>query len=83
MARNGMGTNEDALRYHLGGSRWTTVMESRLTGEMGMERVQGVSQLFLKRDDAGIILLLLAKVTHEIMFAGSLQSITGFVERIK
>lgn len=48
-----------------------------------MEATKGVSQLFIKRRGSGKIAMLLAKITDELIFAGSIEDMNYFVMKIK
>jgi len=65
------------------GRQWATVIEGWLTDDMGMERVQSVSQLFVKRDGKEGVTFLLAKVTDDLLFAGSIEYMQEFIECIQ
>ena len=53
--------------------QWATVIEEWLLNTAEMERVNGMSQLFLKRSSRGDIILMIAKVTDDLLMAGSVE----------
>lgn len=65
------------------GRQWATVIEDWLTNKMGMETVTGVSQLFIKRGAEGNIQMIMAKITDDLLFAGSKERMGQFVESIQ
>lgn len=64
------------------GRQWATVIEDWLTTDMKMKTITGVSQIFVKRKPNGSIQLLLAKITDDLLFAGTMQDMNEFVEKI-
>lgn len=54
------------------GRQWALVIEFWLISDMGFQRVRGASQLYIKRDRSGEIILILAKVTDDILMAGTI-----------
>lgn len=51
--------------------------------EGGLQRVLGISQLFIKRDKQGRICLLIAKVTDDFLLGGSVESMEAFIRDLK
>lgn len=49
----------------------------------GLERIFGISQLFVKRDRDGYICLLVAKVTDDFLLGGSVEQMQHFVKDLK
>jgi len=48
----------------------------------GMVRIEGVSQLFIKRDPDGQIILMIAKVTDDLLMTGTIQTMQVFAVTI-
>lgn len=65
------------------GRQWALVFEEWLTRDMGMETVRGISQLFVKRREDGSILLMVAKVTDDLLIAASAGVMKEFVEQVR
>lgn len=65
------------------GRQWAMVLEEWLLEELGMERVYGVSQMFLRRNEESEIIFILVKVTDDILFAGKIDSMNHFVKLIR
>lgn len=64
------------------GRQWAKVIEGWMTQEAGFCRVYGVPQLFVRRDAGGRIVLLLAKVTDDMLIAGSTAEVKSFIDQI-
>lgn len=64
------------------GRQWAKVFEGWLLSDANFERVFGVSQIFVKRSSDGGIVMLMAKVTDDLLMAGSVEDIKEFVELI-
>lgn len=64
------------------GRQWAMVMEEWLTKEAGMDRVNGISQLFIKRRSDDTIKLILAKVTDDLLFTGDIDTMEEFVKEV-
>lgn len=60
------------------GRQWAKVFEAWLTGEAGLERVPGISQMFIRRGKGGEIKLMVSKVTDDILMAGSAHDLRQF-----
>lgn len=58
------------------------MLEGWLIDKAEFQRVCGVSQLFFKRDSRGNIVLLLAKVTDDMLIAGSTADVGAFIDHI-
>jgi len=65
------------------GRQWHLVAESWLMETLKFERISGLSQIFIKRDDAGHIFLIVAKVIDDFLIAGNLESIKLFIAKAK
>lgn len=64
------------------GRQWAKVVEGWMTQEAGFGRVFGVPQLFVRRDAGGRVILLLAKVTDDMLIAGSTAEVKAFITQI-
>lgn len=64
------------------GRQWAKAIESWMIDTAGFQRVFGVPQLFSRRDSAGDIILLVAKVTDDILMAGTKEAMQQFSEEI-
>lgn len=64
------------------GRQWAKSIEGWMLEDLGLERVFGVSQLYAKRDKNGRILFLLAKLTDDLLMAGSDACIREFTDKI-
>ena len=53
------------------GSQWQKTVEAWMLEQAGIERVFGLSQLFVKRDESGRVSLLIDKVTDDFLLADS------------
>lgn len=65
------------------GRQWATVLEGWLTEGMGIERINGVSQLFLRRDETGEIVFIVENITDDVLFSGTVQTMEEFIRAIK
>lgn len=65
------------------GRQWAKTIESWLLHDQKMVRVNGISQLYLKRDQSTNITLLLAKLTDDLLIAGSEQDMHNFATSIQ
>lgn len=65
------------------GRQWQKVIEEWLLEDEGFERVFGVSQLFVKRNKMGKIIIIIAKVTDDLLMGGSPSEIQNFATEIK
>lgn len=65
------------------GRQWQKTVESWMLNEAGLERVLGISQLFVKRDETGRIILLIAKVTDDFLLGGSVEEMKVFLDPLK
>lgn len=54
------------------GRQWAVVIEFWLLNDMGFQRIRGASQLYIKKDRSGEIILIIAKVTDDVLMAGTL-----------
>lgn len=61
------------------GRQWAIVFEEWLTHTAALKRVSGVDQLFVKRDTNGLIVLLMAKVTDDLLMVGTKADLEEFV----
>lgn len=50
---------------------------------MGMERMYGVSQIFIKPGSDGSVELILVKITDDVMLEGSIDAMKSLVEKIR
>lgn len=64
------------------GRKWVLVFEEWLTEEAGIERVSRVAKCFVKIDTKGLIFLMMAKVTDDLMMVGSRDRMEGFVAEL-
>lgn len=64
------------------GRQWAKTIEDWMIREAGLERINGVSQLFLKRNNNGDISLLIAKITDDLLMAGRPSEMESFVEML-
>lgn len=65
------------------GRQWAKVMEGWLIEEARFERVCGISQFFVKRNTEGKIIMILAKVTDDMLIAGSIEEIKNFITQVE
>ena len=65
------------------GRQWQKVIERWMLDNAKLDRVVGVSQLYVKRIKNGHITLLVAKVTDDVLIAGSNESIRRFAGELK
>lgn len=64
------------------GRQWETVIERWMTKEAGIEKVRGISQLFVKRYIKGSIIIILEKVTDQILLAGDIVTMEKFFQQL-
>lgn len=64
------------------GRQWAKEIESWLIEKAGFRRVKGLSQFYVKRDDKDRIVMIAAKVTDDILIAGSIPALTNFATHI-
>lgn len=57
--------------------QWEKVIEGWLTNVMGFERVIGLNEMYIKYSKNGQIELILAKITDDMLFAGTVDDKTG------
>ena len=60
------------------GRQWQKTVETWMLEHAGVERVFGLSQLFVKRDTKGKVILLIAKVTDDFLLGGSTENMRQF-----
>ena len=65
------------------GRQWQKTVETWMFNEASLERVLGVSQLFVKRDKYGRVVLLVAKVTDDFLLGGSIDNMKAFLDNLK
>lgn len=53
-----------------------------MINEINMETLTDISQLFIKMEEKGSIWIILAKITDELLFEGTIAGMEGFVEDI-
>ena len=61
------------------GRQWQLTAESWLLGSMQFQRIPGLSQIFIKRNDTNCIMLLVVKVIDDFLVSGCLQHVKDFV----
>lgn len=59
------------------GRQWLLRVENSLLTKPGMIKAEGVNQVFIKRQE-GYIILIVAKLIDEFLFAGSTSDIKTF-----
>lgn len=64
------------------GRQWAKVFEEWLITEMNMYTVEGVSQLFIKRRQDGSIMLMVAKVTDDLLIAADTETMREFIKKV-
>lgn len=64
------------------GRQWAKVIETWLLTDGNMERVHGMSQLYVLRNNQSNILMLLAKLTDDLLLAGDLNIMETFSAKI-
>ena len=65
------------------GRQWQKKIESWMLEHVGLERVIGLSQLFLKRDAKGNVILLVAKVTDDFLLGGTKEAMQQFTNLLE
>lgn len=65
------------------GRQWQKVIEEWMLNEAGLERIFGISQLYRKRDKNGSTILLVAKVTDDLLFSGSIRQMKAFAAQLE
>lgn len=65
------------------GRQWAKRIEEWLLSICGFERVQGASQLYILRNEDGTIIMLLAKVTDDMLMAGSPTTMNEFISKLE
>lgn len=65
------------------GRQWMIAVETWMLGEGGMSRVFGVSQLFVKRNASGSIILLVVKLSDDFLIAGKEAAIDKFLRKLQ
>lgn len=65
------------------GRQWQKVVEEWMLTTGRLLRIRGISQLFLKRNASGKIILLVAKVTDDFLIAGSLEQMKQFTDELQ
>lgn len=56
------------------GRQWALVMEFWMLNDMRFQRVRGASQLYIERDREGNIILIITKVTDDILMADTIEA---------
>eukprot|EP00177_Eucheuma_denticulatum_P007832 GFKZ01014258.1.p1 GENE.GFKZ01014258.1~~GFKZ01014258.1.p1 ORF type:complete len:1202 (-),score=97.36 GFKZ01014258.1:1881-5486(-) len=64
------------------GRQWMLVIEEWMLTDGKMQRVHGLSQLFIRRDKTGGIILLVAKLSDDFLMAGSQSALHEFSDSI-
>lgn len=65
------------------GRQWMLTVEEWMLSTAGMVRVFGVSQLFVKQNNKGSIILLVAKLSDDFLVAGKLGGIDDFTRDLQ
>lgn len=65
------------------GRQWAKRIEEWLLTVYKFERVNGASQLYILRDADGVIFMLLAKVTDDMLMEGSPSTMSDFVRKLE
>ena len=65
------------------GRQWAKVIEEWMLTIGKLERVFGLSQLYVRRNEQGRIAIVVAKVTDDFIIGGKVQSICDFVSEMK
>lgn len=63
--------------------QWAKAIESWMLEAIGLERVFGVSQLYVRRRQDGSVQLILAKVTDDFFVAGQNDDVRSFMNQMK
>lgn len=74
-----------ALAYGVcdAGRQWLKTSDIWMINDMGMQRLLGSHQVFTKRNDDGVLALMVAKTTDDFLVAGSREAVEVFFERMK
>lgn len=65
------------------GRQWHKTIEEWMLREANLERIFGISELYRLRDKAGNTLLLVAKVTDDLLMAGFVQQMQAFAAQLE
>lgn len=65
------------------GRQWQKAVEQGMLTEAGLERILGLSQLFVRRSEDGSICLLIAKVTYDFLLDGTLEEMQKFIDELQ
>ena len=73
------------LRYGIikAGRQWAKTVEEWMLTKGGLERIQGLNQLYVRRNDLGKITLIVAKVTDAFICGDSIEESTAFICEMK
>ncbi len=64
------------------GRQWATTIEQWMIDAYGMQRVFGISQIYIVKDHQGTLSLIVAKVTDDFLIAGEIESINHFAKEL-
>ena len=65
------------------GRQWAKTVEEWMLTTGGLERIQGLNQLYVRRDNLGKIILIVAKVTDDFICGGSIEDTKAFISEMK
>lgn len=65
------------------GRQWQKVIEEWMLTQAGLERVFGIPQLFVKRDQNDHISLIVAKVTDDFLLGGTIRQMQMFIDDLQ
>ena len=65
------------------GRQWAKAMEEWMLNVAELARIQGLNQIYVLRDVGGKIVLIVAKVTDDVICGGSLDIINPFLQKLK
>lgn len=65
------------------GRQWQKMIEDWMLNTAGLERIVGLSQMFIKRNSSRLIILIVAKVTDDFLLGGSALDMNDFVAMLR
>ena len=65
------------------GRQWQKTVESWMLRDGKLERIIGLSQIFVERNTTGKVILIVAKVTDDFLIGGLVPAIKSFIYRMK
>lgn len=65
------------------GRQWMLTVEHWMLEVAGLQRIFGINQLFMKRDEHGKIRLLVAKLSDDFLVAGKTEDIDEFMRQLQ